>query len=307
MISAIIPTKDRPVDLANAVQSIYLQTRFPNELIIVDQSESDNGIEALVPIISRQIVPKLLYVHDTTIKGLVDAKRVGVERASGDIICFLEDDIILEADYFEQIELGFSTQKEMLGCSGIITNPPNQGLLYQLFFPIFHRGIFKDKRFNIYGRFTGQENSLVPSDKLSGGVSAWRREVFEIVALDVQNGFHMFEDIDFSMRVAKYFGDVLYINPNVRLEHLSSPVNRDTIGAAQKRKVAEYVIYYKKRRGPMFVGLSFYWLLFGMFLQSIQKTIMVQSLDPLMGFFKGLYDGFSKEVVLTNESGQTLI
>lgn len=307
MITAVIPTRNRPRDLANAIKSIVSQTRLPDQLIIVDQSASYESFRVVDEIASEMQKLDLVYVHNPEIKGLVEAKQVAVEHASSEIICFLEDDVILEPDYIDQIELGFLNHTEMVGCSGIITNPPGSRLAYKWLYRIFHRGIFGDDRPNIFGHFEGRGHPLIPSDKLSGGVSAWRRHVFDIVAFDALNGFHMFEDIDFSTRVHQHFGNVLYINPNARLEHLSSPVNRDTLGATQKRKVTEYVTYYKKRRRGMFVGFSFYWLLFGMFLQSVFTSITVRSTSPLCGFFTGLYDGFTKKVVLSNERGQKLV
>ena len=83
---------------------------------------------------------------DSSINGLVDAKRVSLKFANGNLIFFLEDDIVLEADYIQQIELGFINNPNMIGCSGVITNPPKVNFLYKFLFVIFHRGIFKDKR-----------------------------------------------------------------------------------------------------------------------------------------------------------------
>ena len=38
-IAAVIPTRNRPVDLGKAVKSIIAQQRLPEALIIIDQSE----------------------------------------------------------------------------------------------------------------------------------------------------------------------------------------------------------------------------------------------------------------------------
>lgn len=37
-ITAVIPTRNRPVDLVKAVASVLSQTRLPDEFMIVDQS-----------------------------------------------------------------------------------------------------------------------------------------------------------------------------------------------------------------------------------------------------------------------------
>lgn len=299
VLTAVIPTRNRPNDLAKAVASILVQTRSPDELIIVDQSPGDESRLLVNALISGGGPIQLIYIHEPLISGLVDAKRVAAERASGDIICFLEDDVILEADFIEQIERGFVIEPEMVGCCGIITNPPNQTALYEVLFKIFHRGIFKDKRVGLYGRFSGCGNKLIASEMLSGGLSAWRRGVFKVVPFDVENGFHMFEDIDFSTRVARHFGPRLYINPNARLAHHFSPVNREILGPRQRRKLTECIVYYKKRRSWPGATFALPWLLSGMLLEAIFQSYSARSLDPIQGYFVGLRDGFAKKVVLS--------
>lgn len=296
MLTAVIPTRNRPNDLSKAVVSILAQTRLPNELIIVDQSPGDESRSIVDALISGDQRIPLVYIHDQRIAGLVDAKRVAAERAEGDLVCFLEDDVILEPDYIEQIEQGFADRPDMVGCCGIITNPPRQSAAYEILFRIFHRGIFMDSRVGLYGHFSGRGNKLIASEMLSGGLSAWRREVFEVVPFDVANGFHMFEDIDFSTRVARHFGPRLYINPNACLEHHCSPVNREVQGPRQRRKLTECIVYYKKRRNWPGATLALPWLLLGLLLESGFQSLSVRSLDPLQGYFNGLRDGFTKRV-----------
>ena len=40
-LTAVIPTRNRPVDLGKAVASVLTQTRLPDTLMIVDQSPGD--------------------------------------------------------------------------------------------------------------------------------------------------------------------------------------------------------------------------------------------------------------------------
>ena len=258
MLTVVIPTRNRPADLTNAIKSLCSQSRLPDELIVVDQSVDDLSISIVKSLIAPFKQIKLKYIHDSNILGLVEAKHVAVKNASGQIIFFLEDDIVLEADYIRQIELGFIKQPTMIGCSGVITNPPKANFLYRFLFNIFHRGIFIDNRIKVRSVYHGYDHNLIESNMLSGGVSAWRREVFDEVEFDVANGFHMFEDIDFSTRVAQHYGKRLFINPNARLAHYCSPINRDLLGARERRKIRECFTYYKKRKDWPNAAISFY-------------------------------------------------
>ena len=41
LITAVIPTRGRPDDLERAVESVWTQSRRPDELLIIDQSPDD--------------------------------------------------------------------------------------------------------------------------------------------------------------------------------------------------------------------------------------------------------------------------
>ena len=292
LITAVIPTRNRPEDLERAVLSICAQSRPADELIVVDQSPGDESrtrVEKALATASRPA--RIDYGHDPRITGLVDAKRVAVARARGDLVCFLEDDVVLERDYLQMIERGFESEPAMAGTCGIVTNLPPLPPLYFRFFHFFHRGIFRDPRVGVTGVVKGSGLPLIPSEYLSGGLSAYRREVFEAVSFDVANQFFALEDIDFSTRVARAFGPRLFINPNARLEHRMSPVNRGVLGARQERKVREFIVFYKKRRNvgarPAHLAL----LGIGLFLEAAYQAVRSRSFGPVPGFFRGLWRG----------------
>jgi len=291
-LSAVIPTRNRPEDLERAVRSVCAQTRAPDELLIIDQSADESSRERVLRALAergRSIVVD--YVLDARIAGLVAAKKVAVARAHGDVVCFLEDDIVLEPDYLAEIERGFATQSGMVGCCGVVTNLPPLPRLYFPLFHFFHRGIFRDARVGVHGNVTGKGLPLIPSDYVSGGLSAYRREVFDRVPFDVENQFFMLEDIDFSTRVAKLYGPHLYINPNARLEHRMSPVNRAVLGPRQERKVREFLVFYKKRRAERARAADLALLLVGLLLEAMFQAVQTRRWAPLPGYFRGIWHG----------------
>jgi glucosyl-dolichyl phosphate glucuronosyltransferase len=295
-ITAVIPTKNRPNDLYKAVISIVNQVRPPDELCIVDQSfDNSSKIEVLKALNENSCIV-VKYVHDMSILGLVDAKRVATEKSSGDLICFLEDDVVLEKNYLNEIEKGFLINKNMVGCCGIITNPPAYTKLQLNIFKLFHRGIFNDPRVDIYGNFDGLNHLLIPSRMISGGLSAWRSEVFENVKFDVKNHFHMYEDIDFSTRVYEHYNGQLFINPNARLAHNFSPINRDMHGQLQIRKLTECIMYYKKRSKYRWSLAALLWLLFGLLIDATLKSIRFKDYSIIKGYFIGVYKGRKRGV-----------
>ncbi|MDB5901707.1 MAG: hypothetical protein JWM26_585 [Betaproteobacteria bacterium] len=298
LITAVIPTRNRPEDLERAVLSVCAQTRPPDELAVIDQSASTESRSRILALLStRAGRMKIDYVHDPLIAGLVAAKAVAVSRASGDLVCFLEDDVVLEPEYIASLEAGFVANPQMVGSCGIVTDLPPLPRHYFELFHFFHRGIFHDARVGVHGVVTGSGHALIPSDYLSGGLSAYRREVFATVPFDVANGFFALEDIDFSTRVAHAYGPRLYINPNARLEHRMSPVNRAVLGPRQARKVREFVVFYKKRRRRGAKPAHLALLACGLLLEAVFQALRSRSAAPIGGYFRGLWQGARWKVV----------
>ncbi len=299
-ISAIIPTIDRPKDLADAVISVLNQKHPPNELIIIDQSVGRTSYDAVNKIYdSFDISPSLIYLHEPEVSGLIEAKQRGVQVAKGDIISFLEDDVVLHRQYFENAISIFKNNQEVLGCCGVMSNV-HSGILYEYLFKLFHRGIFYDSRLNMgKNRDCQGVGILLQSRYLSGGISCYRKEVFERVDFDMVNDFFMLEDIDFSTRAADFFGDEhFFISTNMCLDHNMSPINRARLKERWQRKLREYVTFYKKHSDKPRSSVNLIWLLIGMFGESVVSSVLSKNIGPLAGTMVGLYDGIRKKVIV---------
>ena len=102
--TVIIPTLNRPEDLRHALDSIFRQTFYPQEIIVVDQS-STQETSRLVQQMKKQadsLQIRLLYLKFFP-PGLTRARNEGIVHASGDYITFLDDDVVLDRNYFAQI------------------------------------------------------------------------------------------------------------------------------------------------------------------------------------------------------------
>jgi glycosyltransferase involved in cell wall biosynthesis len=289
-ISIVIPTLDRPREIGKAVESIGLQLQKCDELIIIDQSKKHTSKEIVGKILSDAPNVRLKYVHDPNIRGLVAAKSVGVSFSSGDIVCFLDDDIVLETGYFDAVRDSFQQNLSMVGSSGYIINE-SKNRLYAVIKSLFYRGIFYDPRSLIFSECCKNRHNLIPCRVLSGGVSAWRREVFDVVDFDLRNELHLTEDIDFSTRVFDVFGDKLFVNANAKVNHYHPTVESSSKMNIQKRKIKELIIFYKKRKDFKLALISVIWLLSGLLIESMFMSVARMSFRPLKGFYLGVMDG----------------
>ncbi len=294
--SAVIPTKNRHEDIQFAIESIFSQSMLPDELIVVDQSEDDKTKHVVESYQYPDI--SLVYIHETKISGLVEAKKVSVNNSSGDVVLFLEDDVVLYESYIENMVDAFLEHPEILGMSGIMMKGANANRAYEMFFNVFHRGIFFDPRVGVHGR-PGVKGDLINSNYLSGGISAFRKEVFTKIPFDTVNGFHMLEDIDFSTRAVRHFGkERFYINTASLLDHNFSPVGRANQRNRYHRKMIEYLTFYKKHRQLGEGGMvSLAWLMAGLLLEGIFTAIRIHSPSPLIGLYTGTIRGVNKKVI----------
>jgi GT2 family glycosyltransferase len=291
-INIVIPTKNRQSCLSNVCHSICTQSIKPNKVVIIDQSE--NNISELT-ITNLFVLNDIdcLYIYNPNIAGLVEAKHFSLQYLDQDLILFLEDDVVLENDYLENVVFAFTQKPEMVGSCGIdILNKYYR--FYTLFHRVFHRGLFKDMRpYNVSIYQKSLRAELRNCNILSGGISAWRSSVFKIIKFDTLNKFHSLEDIVFSLRVIRHFGiESMYFNSFARLKHHMSPVSRSSDLNAFARKIKENILLYRVYSLSKF--LDFFYLvllLIGFFIEAIVKSFQKRNLQFLNFYFNGIKEG----------------
>jgi len=120
-ISIIIPTYNRPDDLNKCLSSILIQTLLPGEIIIVDNSDSHEPTK-LVTDLKDKFENKnifLKYIKNEKENSLTVAKNIGVKNSVEDIISFLDDDIILDKEYYAEIIKVYKEYPNALGVEGL--------------------------------------------------------------------------------------------------------------------------------------------------------------------------------------------
>lgn len=86
-ISVVIPVFNRRELVGRAISSVLGQTRPPHEIIVVDDASGD-GTADLV----RRRFPDVVLLENRRNRGVSHARNLGVRRAEGDWIAFLDSD-----------------------------------------------------------------------------------------------------------------------------------------------------------------------------------------------------------------------
>lgn len=99
-VSVIIPSRNRPAFLREAILSAINQTLPPMEIIVVDNDSDPDFREAIVRLVSLHDCVRFIALSRN--HGAGHARNVGLEAARGAWILFLDDDDILFSDFLER-------------------------------------------------------------------------------------------------------------------------------------------------------------------------------------------------------------
>lgn len=94
-ISVLITSYNYEKYIKETIQSVLNQTYKDWELIIVDDCSSDNSVDVIKSFNDSRI---RLYINEENL-GLAKTLKLGVEKATGDWIVFLESDDLINPDY----------------------------------------------------------------------------------------------------------------------------------------------------------------------------------------------------------------
>lgn len=112
-VSIVIPTKDRPDLIGRCLESIATRTAYPDmELIVVDTGSTDPHV---FDIYRHHGITPVLY--DRPRFNYSEANNLGVERATGEYVVFLNNDTeVMNKDWLEQML--FHAEEEGVGAVG---------------------------------------------------------------------------------------------------------------------------------------------------------------------------------------------
>lgn len=242
----------RPEPLSKLLKSVQLQEMYPDEILIIDGSVN-NDTAFLLKNSSIQNLKYFLVSNEN--RGLTRQRNFGISKvnAASEIICFLDDDTVLAADYFENLLETYDLYPEALGVGGYIDNETKWEKVTNSYVPKINEFYFdgwkrKDgsrfvlrKKLNLdsdclpgfsptfsHGRSVGflpPSNKIYEAEQLMGGVSSFRKSVFEMFSFSIYfEGYGLYEDADFTLRVAKQ--GKLYLNTAAKLSHFHHPSGR---------------------------------------------------------------------------------
>jgi len=116
-VSVVVPTYRRVGDLARCLAALDAQTRRPDQVVVIARADDRPTLEWFANHADTHPGIRVQLAH-VTVPGVVAAYNLGIESATGDIVCFTDDDAAPHADWVARIEAAFARDRALGGIGG---------------------------------------------------------------------------------------------------------------------------------------------------------------------------------------------
>lgn len=278
-VSVIIPTLDRGEVLLNTLRDL-LKQKYPDfEIIAVDQT--DQPMKEVLDFIKIHS-SKIKYLHLDQ-KGLPHARNVGVDKATGEIVLFLDDDIEIKDNDFIEHHIKNYQNKNIGLVGGRVIDRLHKQLPTQEVGRLKYWGLKEITNFDA--------DFKTEIDHAPGGNFSCYRDIYLSVGgfseLYIGNAYR--EETDFCLRVKKA-GYKLIFEPKAMVKHLQY-----SGGGCRKKDIYEFR-YWLVHNGTLFYLRNYPRVLFPIF---YSKQVILAFLSSLKRWdfkmfkvrYKALRDG----------------
>jgi GT2 family glycosyltransferase len=223
-VSVVIATAYRDRELRNALRALAVQSRRPDEVIVVDGAPAP-GVESLVASLAQETGLPVSYDRTAPPSAAVQ-RNVGAARATGDAILFLDDDAYPVSDCLEKMMrvLQDDSRGEIGGVGVLISNQPNTAPSPRAkrWFDFLagecrpsYSGAIIGPAVNI-GPEPTDDGRIVEVEWLNSGCTAYRAQAFNSERFRSEfHGYSFMEDVDLSVRIARRWRLVVHTGTSI--------------------------------------------------------------------------------------------
>ncbi len=204
-VSVIIPTINREDSLNRTLLCLEKQIDVNFEIIVIHQSEFST--------LNTESSQSNISFIESNIESASAARNIGILNSKGEVLLFLDDDILIEDNCFVYKHFKHYADKNIIGVLGRSYDHDKTP------FSRTPRSFNKVVGFLYYPKNYGC-NTFFSSGR-SNNLSVRKDVAIDVGAMDENytRGAHR-EETDFCLRVSNKFGDFLY-DPNAKLIHMN--------------------------------------------------------------------------------------
>jgi glycosyltransferase involved in cell wall biosynthesis len=268
LVSVVITNYNYSKYLKKCIDSVLNQTYNNIEIIIVDDSSTDDSRDIILK--CQELHSNIVFFFNPTNQGVIFSRNKGIELSKGEYICFLDADDFWDFNKIER-QLKATINNDFSFCDMYIIDEFNNILSEKI-----HKS--KNNKYNysllLKYNFIAHSSLMVKRSILS---NTRYREIPKSIFSDLVSSLFsvkklIHEDYDFLLRVFKFNApSAIYINENLiyyrkHSNNLSSGWN--------KKFVSVLFIFYNSLQYNFFISLFFTLRLsFFTYLRKIQKLV----------------------------------
>jgi glycosyltransferase involved in cell wall biosynthesis len=199
LISVIIPVRNDPDHLRECLQAVMRSPYSKYECIVVDDGSTDDTAE-----VARTFPVKILGL--TANHGPAYARNQGAAAASGEILFFIDADIVIHPDTLAKVAETFSMHPDADALIGSYDDSPADPRFLSQYKNLFHHYV--------------HQNSNPDACSFWSGCGAIRRRVFlKYRGFNVGYGRPAIEDIELGFRLTRD-GHRIVLQKQIQVQHL---------------------------------------------------------------------------------------
>ena len=272
-VSIVIPTYRRPEDLPQCLASILSQSVLPLEVIVADNDTEKSAQATVRHYEARFSAQQIALRYEASQKNSMPfARNLGVRLSRGDIVLFLDDDVVLEGDYLNEILKVYEANPAALGVQGYIPRVMKPRLWCRVFF-LYHVELDACRVLpSVQVIYPLNLGVIIPCEFLVGCNASYRRSILaEFPGDENLIKYSYGEDLDQSYRIYKSHPDALWMTPFARCIHMDSPAGR-AVGrerACMMEVYGQYLFYKLFPHTPRNLAI-YWWSVFGRILEKVR-------------------------------------
>lgn len=98
LFSIVVPLYNTPTEFLEELLTSLLEQTYPNwELLLVNASPEDEKLTILASSLPK-LDPRIVYIELESNMGISENTKVGINKAKGDFVCFIDHDDVVEPD-----------------------------------------------------------------------------------------------------------------------------------------------------------------------------------------------------------------
>lgn len=200
-LSAVVPATDRPATLARCLRAIEASTCPPEELIVVEEPRG---------------------------AGPAAARNLGAERAAGDVLVFVDADVVVHADALARIRRAFESDPALAAVFGSYDDRPEAPGAVSVFRNLLHHHVHQE--------------GAGSASTFWAGLGGVRREPFRAAGGfdDARYPEPSIEDVELGLRLTAA-GAPIELDPELQGTHLKAWTLGSMVGTDFSRRAVPWV------------------------------------------------------------------